>query len=72
VPDHVTAERIVAERVTFALDARESTLTSRLRELRLVYTDNYPLVRQAADEVRLLEQRKAELLRQSGKANLLN
>ncbi len=52
---------LVRERVILALDARASTVTERLRELRLVYTDSYPTVRQMADEERLLRERKARL-----------
>lgn len=56
-----SANRIVAERVILALDVRESAVVTRLRELRLVYTDQYPTVRQAIEEERLLRERKAEL-----------
>src|SRR6476661_10258916 len=33
-PDYASAERIVAERVMSALDAREANLTSRIQEMR--------------------------------------
>jgi hypothetical protein len=59
------AERIIVERVILALEARASTVTARLHELRLVYTDEYPTLRQAAEEERLLRERHAELLRAS-------
>lgn len=61
LPNHDAAERIVAERVLLALDARESIVTARLRDLRLVYTDKYPTVRQEIAEERLLQERKAAL-----------
>ncbi len=63
LPNRDVAERIITERVMRALEARESTVTTRLRELRLVYTDKYPTVRQAVEEERLLREREAELRR---------
>ena len=61
LPNHDAAERIGVERVVLALDARESIVTARLRDLRLVYTDQCPTVRQAMEEERLLQERKAAL-----------
>ena len=60
--NHASAERVVHERVILALDARVSSVATRLNELRLAYTDKYPTVRQAAEEQRLLRERKAEIL----------
>jgi hypothetical protein len=48
-------------RVRLALDARAATLGSLIQRARLVYTDEYPPVRQALDEKRLIAQRLAEI-----------
>ena len=64
-PNHASAERVVISRLILALDARESAVSSRLEQLRFVYTEKYPIVVQAATEARLLRERKAEL-RQPG------
>jgi hypothetical protein len=60
--NHASAERVVRERLIVALDAQASSVSTRLNELRLAYTDTYPTVRQAAQEQRLLQERKAEIL----------
>src|SRR4051794_18880241 len=39
--NHESADRTVRERLILALDARASTVTARLHEARLVYTDAY-------------------------------
>lgn len=68
LPDHTSAERVVAERLLLAFDARESSLASQLRQLRLVYTDEHPVVRRAVEEERLLTQRRSELRAGGGDA----
>jgi hypothetical protein len=60
--NHASAERVVRERLIVALDAQASSVSTRLNELRLAYTDTYPTVRQTAEEQRLLQERKAEIL----------
>jgi hypothetical protein len=61
LPNHVAAERTVALHVLGALDARDVALTARLREMRMVYTDNYPVVRDLAREEQLVSGRRNEL-----------
>jgi phage I-like protein len=60
-PDYVSAERIVAQRVISALDARQANLTSRIQQMRLVYLEIHPMVRQAMEEKRILDQRRTEI-----------
>jgi len=60
--NHASAERVIRERLILALDARSSSVASRLTELRLAYTETYPTVRQLAAEQRLLQARKAEIV----------
>ena len=61
LPNHDLAERVVADRLLAALETRESTVASQLQTMRAAYTDEYPTVRQALVEERLLKQRKADL-----------
>jgi beta-lactamase regulating signal transducer with metallopeptidase domain/outer membrane biosynthesis protein TonB len=63
LPERDSATRFVDARVAAALDARESELKGQLQQLRLVYTDNYPTVKNLATAERLVEERKAELRR---------
>jgi hypothetical protein len=63
LPERDSANRVVDARIAAALDARESELKGQLQQLRLVYTDNYPIVRDVARAERLVEERKAELRR---------
>jgi len=56
-----SAQRIATDRVLLALDAREASIASQLRRLRMVYTDQYPTVRQAVEETRLLEERRNQI-----------
>lgn len=62
LPNHGFVEHAVTERVLLALDAHESGVAARIRALRQVYTDDYPTVRQAVVEKKLLAQRRGELL----------
>jgi hypothetical protein len=61
LPDHARAERVVATRVVLALDARQSTVTADLQNLRSIYTDKHPLAQQLLEEMRLLDQRRTEI-----------
>jgi len=61
LPSHGSAERTVAQRVLAALDARDVALTARLREMRTMYTDTYPVVRDLAREEQLVNARRTEL-----------
>lgn len=54
-------ERTAAERLLLALEARDSIVTIRIQQARLVYTDQYPPVRQALLEQQLLKQRRSEI-----------
>jgi hypothetical protein len=56
-----SAQRVAADRVLLALDAREASITSQLRQLRMIFTDQYPTVRQAVEEMRLLGERRNEI-----------
>jgi hypothetical protein len=60
-PNHAAAERTAALRILAALDARDVALTARLREMRMIYTDNYPVVRDLAREEQLVNERRNEL-----------
>jgi outer membrane murein-binding lipoprotein Lpp len=53
------SERTAAERLLLALDARDSSVTMRIQQARMVYTDQYPPVRQALTEHQLLKQRRS-------------
>ena len=59
LPDNV--ERIAAERLLVALDGRDSSVTIRLQQARMAYTDRYPPVRQMLLEQELLRQRRNEI-----------
>ena len=61
MPNHDRAERVVAERLILALESRKSDVACQLQAMRLVYTDQYPTVRRALEEERLLKQRAADL-----------
>jgi len=61
LPNHAAAERTAALRILAALDARDVALTARLREMRMIYTDNYPVVRDLAREEQLVNERRNEL-----------
>lgn len=61
LPHHVAAERSVTDVLLRALTTRQESLAARLIELRQMYTDTYPTVRQAAEEERLVNQRRIEL-----------
>ena len=54
-------ERTAAERLLLALDARDSSVTMRIQQMRMVYTEQYPPVRQALTEKQLLKQRRNEI-----------
>jgi DNA-binding SARP family transcriptional activator len=54
-------ERTAAERLLLALDARNSSVASQVQQMRTVYTDQYPTVRQALREQELLKQRRSEI-----------
>jgi hypothetical protein len=54
-------ERTAAERLLLALDARDSTVAIGIQKMRMVYTDQYPPVRQALTEQQLLKQRRSEI-----------
>ena len=55
-------ERTAAERLLLALDARDSSVTMRIQQMRMLYTEQYPPVRQALTEQQLLKQRRSEIL----------
>jgi uncharacterized protein involved in exopolysaccharide biosynthesis len=61
LPAGATAEREATNRVVLALDARGSSVQARLQQLRLVYTEAHPTVRQTQAEVRAIDQRIAEI-----------
>jgi hypothetical protein len=61
LPEGAAAERQAMSRVILALDARASTLRDRVRALRLVYTEGYPVVRQALDEEQAIGKRVTEI-----------
>jgi hypothetical protein len=57
----VNIERTAAERLLLALDARDSTVAIGIQKMRMLYTDQYPPVRQALTEQKLLKQRRSEI-----------
>jgi hypothetical protein len=61
MPEGTGAERQAMNRVILALDARASTLRARVQAARLVYTDDYPPVRQALDEMQAIGKRVTEI-----------
>jgi hypothetical protein len=56
------AGRLMSQQVAHAIEGRELLVAERVRELRVVYADNYPTLRQALTEQRLLQARTQELL----------
>jgi beta-lactamase regulating signal transducer with metallopeptidase domain len=62
-PGGVEADREATTRVLLALEARASIVRERLVQLRAVYTDEYPLVRNARDEDRAIGERLSEIRR---------
>jgi len=63
-PDAV--ERLANERALRALNARQESLGAELREMRMIYTDSHPDIRQAVAELRALTDRVAELRASGG------
>jgi hypothetical protein len=61
LPNGAAADQEATQRVVLALGARASSLGTRLQQLRLVYTDTHPVVRQVLDEERFIEQRLSEI-----------
>ncbi|MGH9884010.1 MAG: hypothetical protein ACREBE_00670 [bacterium] len=61
LPDGLAAEREVTNRVVLALDARASSVRARIQQMRLAYTDQHPIVRQALTEVRAIDERLGEI-----------
>ena len=61
LPEGAAAEREAMSRVILALDARASALRARIREARLYFTDEHPMVRQSLSEVQAIGQRVTEI-----------
>jgi len=63
LPQGTAADREAMTRVILALDARADTLQARLRQARMVLTDEHPEVRRILNENRAINERRAELVR---------
>ena len=56
-----SVRRVVVARVLSALDARGAIVDTQVARGRLVYTDDYPPIRRAIQERRLIDRRRSEL-----------
>src|SRR6476659_2258211 len=63
LPGGAAAESTATGRVLLALDARATSLRDDVQRARLVYTEDYPPVRQLRDEVRAVLERAAAIRR---------
>lgn len=61
LPANDSASKVAVERVLQALDVRRASVSTALRNMRLAYTDNYPTVRLAIEETRLIDERRKEI-----------
>ena len=61
LPNGVAVDSAAQERVKLALNARAATLGGVIESARLYYRDEYPPLRQALDEKRLITERLAEI-----------